>query len=183
MPFLPNSTLFPYTTLFRSVTDGTLSSNAATVTVAVASVNDAPVANDDALAATEDTPVTFKIGRASCREREEDWGALAISRVKRGKGGTATLNADGTVKFVAKANFHGAADFTYAVTDGTLSSNAATVTVAVASVNDAPVANDDALAATEDTPVTFTAGELTGNHQETDRQSHPLSRLSISNGK
>src|SRR4051812_49524506 len=106
-----------------------------------------------------------------------------IASVTSGTGGTATLNADGTVTFVANANFHGAADFTYTVTDGTLSSNAATVTVAVASVNDAPVANDDALAATEDTPVTFTSADLTGNHQETDRQSHPLSRLSISNGK
>ena len=51
--------------------------------------------------------------------------------------------------FTPNANFNGAADFTYTVTDGSLTSNAATVTVNVAAVNDAPVAIDDTLAATK----------------------------------
>src|SRR4051812_6354307 len=156
MPFLPNSTLFPYTTLFRSVTDGTLSSNVATVTVTVASVNDAPVANDDALAATEDTPVTFTAADLLGNDTDADLDTLTIASVTSGSGGTATLNADGTVTFVANANFHGAADFTYTVTDGTVGSKGTTLNATDVSVTDAPVAFDEELAATEDTPVTFT---------------------------
>ena len=44
-------------------------------------------------------------------------------------GGTAVLNANGTVTFTPNANFNGVADFTYTVTDGNLTSNTATVTV------------------------------------------------------
>ena len=54
-------------------------------------------------------------------------------------GGTAVLNANGTVTFTPNANFNGTADFSYTVTDGSLSSNTATVTVNVAAVNDAQV--------------------------------------------
>ncbi|MCQ4349138.1 cadherin-like domain-containing protein [Pseudomonas stutzeri] len=66
----------------------------------------------------------------------------------------------GTVTFTPDADFNGVATFSYTVTDGNLVSNTATVTVNVAPVNDAPVANDDSLAATEDTPVTFSAADL-----------------------
>ncbi|MCQ4349139.1 cadherin-like domain-containing protein [Pseudomonas stutzeri] len=62
--------------------------------------------------------------------------------------------------FTPDADFNGVATFSYTVTDGSLVSNTATVTVNVAPVNDAPVANDDSLAATEDTPVTFSAADL-----------------------
>ena len=60
--------------------------------------------------------------------------------------------------FTPNANFNGAANFSYTVTDGSAdSSTTATVTVNVAAVNDAPVAVADTLAATEDTAVTYTA--------------------------
>ena len=78
------------------------------------------------------------------------------------------LNVDGTVTFTPNADFNGDADFTYTVTDGTLTSNTATVTVGVAAVNDAPVANDDSLAASEDTPVTYSAADLLGNDSDVD---------------
>ena len=42
------------------------------------------------------------------------------------------LNVDGTVSFTPNANFNGAADFSYTASDGTDSSNTATVTVNVA---------------------------------------------------
>ena len=44
------------------------------------------------------------------------------------------------------------------------------MTVNVAPVNDAPVAVDDTLAATEDTPVTYTAAQLLGNDTDVDAQ-------------
>ena len=54
------------------------------------------------------------------------------------------------------------------MTDGATTSAPATVTVNVAAVNDAPVANPDTLAATEDTAVTYTAAQLLGNDDDGD---------------
>jgi hypothetical protein len=65
-----------------------------------------------------------------------DGDTLAIASVTSGTGGSAVLNADGTVSFTPNANFNGVADFTYTVTDGTSVSNTATVTVSVAAVDD-----------------------------------------------
>ena len=150
------------------------------MTVNVAAVNDAPVAVADTLAATEDTPVTYTAAQLLGNDTDVDGNTLTIASVTSGTGGTAVLNANGTVTFTPTANFNGAASFTYTVSDGTATSNAATVTVNVAAVNDAPVANDDTLAATEDTPVTYTAAQLLGN--DTDVDGNPLTIASVTSG-
>ena len=48
-----------------------------------------------------------------------------------GASGTAALNADGTLSYTPDANFNGAAAFTYTATDGSLTSNMATVLITV----------------------------------------------------
>ncbi len=52
--------------------------------------------------------------------------------------GTLTLNADGSFSYTPAANFNGSDSFTYRASDGTLTSNVATVTLTVTAVNDAP---------------------------------------------
>ena len=113
-------------------------------------------------------------------DTDADGNTLTIASVTSGAGGTAVLNANGTVTFTPNANFNGTADFTYTVTDGSLTSNTATVTVAVAAVNDAPVANNDSLAATEDTAVIYTAAQLLGN--DTDADGNTLTIASVTSG-
>src|SRR5690606_39371816 len=150
------------------------------VLVNVAAVNDAPVANDDSLTATEDTPITYTAAQLLGNDTDVDGDTLSIASVTSGTGGTAVLNAAGPVSFPARANSNGVADFTYTVTDGSLTSNTATVTVNVAAVNDAPVANDDTLSATEDTPITYTAAQVLGN--DTDVDGDTLSIASVTSG-
>ncbi len=163
------------------VNDGTVnSSNSATVTVNVAAVNDAPVANDDILAATEDTAITYTAAQLTGNDIDVDGNPLTIASVANGTGGTVVLNADGTVTFTPTANFNGAANFTYHANDGTVNSNSATVTVNVAAVNDAPVANPDTLTATEDTAINYTALQLLGNDIDVD--GNPLTIASVANG-
>src|SRR5690606_41328983 len=113
-------------------------------------------------AATAATPWTFSRAGAP-----GDHPAVATRRssdpsVSSGTGGTAVLNADGTVTFTPNANFNGVADFSYTVTDGKLASSTATVAGDVAAANDARDAGEDRLAATEDTPGTFSAADLPG---------------------
>ena len=161
-------------TFVVKLTDGSL----ARITIDVTGTNDAPVAVNDNLAAVEDTPIIFTAAQLLSNDTDIDSPAssLSIASVTPGAGGTAVLNPDGTVTFTPNANFTGNADFTYTVTDGTLISNAATVTVAVAAANDAPVAVNDNLAAVEDTPIIFTAAQLLGNDTDIDS---PVSSLSI----
>ncbi|MCQ4349190.1 Ig-like domain-containing protein [Pseudomonas stutzeri] len=61
-----------------------------------------------------------------------DGDSLSIASVTSGTGGTAVLNADGTVTFTPDADFNGV--------------------VNVAPVNDAPVAQNDAVTVSEDVP-------------------------------
>jgi large repetitive protein len=60
--------------------------------------------------------------------------------------GAVTLNTDGSFVYTPTLNFNGVDTFTYFVVDSgspQLSSDAATVTITVTPVNDAPVAVDD----------------------------------------
>jgi hypothetical protein len=128
----------------------------ARVTVSVSSVNTAPVAVSDALAAIEDTPVIYTAAQLLGNDSDVDNNPLTIASVTSGAGGTAQLNSDGTVSFTPGANFNGSASFSYSVTDGALTSNTAAATVTVASVNDAPVNSLPAAQTTaEDTVVSF----------------------------
>jgi VCBS repeat-containing protein len=104
--------------------------------------NDAPLAHDDSLVATEDTPVIYTAAQLLGNDVDEEGALLTIASVTSGTGGTAVLNGDGTVSFTPNNNFNGVADFTYTLTDGDLTSNTAAVTVNVAPVNDAPNIED-----------------------------------------
>ena len=68
---------------------------------------------------------------------------LSITGVGNGQHGTATLNANGSVTYTPDANYSGQDTFTYTVSDGKGGTGSATVSVNVAAVQDAPVANDD----------------------------------------
>ena len=66
-------------------------------------------------------------------------------------------NANGSFTYTPAANYHGSDSFTYRASDGTLTSNLATVTITVTGANDAPVAADDAYSTAEDTALTVAA--------------------------
>ena len=64
-----------------------------------------------------------------------------------------SLDAAGSFIYLPAPDFNGADGFTYVANDGSLDSNVATVSLTVTPVNDAPVAQDLALATAEDTSV------------------------------
>ena len=180
--FTPNADYAGAADFTYIVNDGTAdATSAATVTVNVGAVNDTPVAVADTLDATEDTPETYTAAQLVGNDTDVENSELSLSSVTSGSNGTAVLNADGTVTFTPNADYAGAADFTYIVNDGTAdATSAATVTVNVGAVNDAPVAVADTLDATEDTPETYTAAQLVGN--DTDVENSELSLSSVTSG-
>ncbi|MCD6706871.1 MAG: S8 family serine peptidase [Thiobacillus sp.] len=118
--------------------DGALHSDPATVSITVnASVNTPPLAKDDSAAAPvrKTASYTPKLIAVLANDTDPDGNldpaSVAIAAAPN-KGGTVTVNADGTVSYTPKLKFRGKETFKYTVRDqaGALS-NAATVTVNV----------------------------------------------------
>ncbi|MGZ8327784.1 MAG: Ig-like domain-containing protein, partial [Allosphingosinicella sp.] len=157
--------VFAYT-----ASDGTVS-DSATLTVTVNGVNDAPVANDDTAAISEDAASVS--GNVLANDTDVDVEALTVSNpgVYVGAYGTLTLAADGSYSYVPSAAAQGLDDgetvqdvFTYTASDGT-ASDTATLTVTVNGANDAPIANDDSASTSEDANV---SGNVLANDTDVD---------------
>ena len=161
--YTPNANANGTDTITFKARDGALDSNTATVSITITPVNDAPVAVDDTATTAEDTAVDIAVV-SNVRQRLAQATLQAVAGSIAGvHGGTAQLQADGrTVRFTPAANANGGNTpggfgFSYKVTDGSLpSALAATVTITVTAVNDAPVAAAGTLTTLEDTPATGT---------------------------
>ena len=114
------------------------------------------MAVDDAVTVTEDTPFTSTVD-LDANDTDGDGDALSViaGTFTTAQGGTLVLAADGSNTYTPAANFTGTDTVDYTVTDGALT-DTATLTLTVDPVNDAPVAVDDAVTVTEDTPFTST---------------------------
>jgi len=128
----------------------------ATISITVNSVNDVPLAADDAANTDEDTSVNIIV---LTNDTDADGDVLAISEFTQGTHGTVSENADGTVNYTPEANYNGEDSFTYTVSDAHEGSSTATVTVTIAPVNDAPVTQTDTATTDEDVPVTVSVLE------------------------
>ena len=159
------------------VADGNGGFTTQTVSVGVASVNDAPVADASALVATnEDTAVSGKVVAS-----DVDGDVLGYSVSTGPAHGAVTLNAEtGAYTYNPGANFNGSDSFQVKVADGNGGFTTQTVSVGVASVNDAPVSEDGVAVTTdEDTPVT---GEVVATDVDGDKLSFKVSQ-DPANGK
>jgi VCBS repeat-containing protein len=80
--------------------------------------------------------------------------------------GALTLNADGSFTYLPAPNYNGPDSFTYRANDGALDSvAAATVSITVTAVNDAPTATAQSVTTNEDTAkiITLTGSDADGN--------------------
>ena len=168
-----------------TVSDGTNTSNVATVKITINSVNDAPVSNDNNYSTQEDTPLTVNAASgvlANDNDIEND--ALTASVVNTTSNGTLNFNQDGSFTYTPNSDFNGTDHFTYTANDNSNSGNIATVYISVGPVNDPPVANDDTYSTDEDTPLTIAAAAGVLNN-DTDTENNTLTASivsSVSNG-
>src|SRR5207248_2493085 len=123
--------------------DGLLDSNVATVNLSVAPVNDAPVANAQNVTTAEDTPQAITLTAS-----DVDGDTLASSIVSGPSHGSLTGTAP-NVTYTPAANYNGPDSFTFKANDGTADSAAATISITVTAVNDAPVANAQSVTTAE----------------------------------
>jgi hypothetical protein len=131
----------------------------AVIDITVDPVNDLPVADDDSETTDEDTPVNVVV------LTNDDFGGDGpsmgtITVTVPATNGTATVNdggtpndpTDDTVDYVPNANYNGTDQFTYEICDSNGDCDDAVVDITIDPVNDLPVADDDVVTATEDTP-------------------------------
>ena len=131
-----------------TVSDGRGKSDTGTVTVTVLPGNDAPLAVDDSLSTPEETA-----GQVDVLPNDTDLegDSLSVTGSTNGAHGTASCDAT-TCTYTPALNYTGADTFTYTVSDGNGGTDTGSVSVTVTGVNDAPVADDDALTTDKDTP-------------------------------
>ena len=98
------------------------------MTITVSAVNDAPTAADDAYSTAEDTALTVAAPGVLGNDSDPDGDPLSAVLGSGPSHGTLTLNANGSFTYTPAANFNGSDSFTYRASDGTLTSNLATVT-------------------------------------------------------
>src|SRR5215813_11950086 len=137
-----------------------------------ADTNGTPVlAADDHVATNEDTPLVLAPAVLLANDVDNAGDQLTIKVVGNAVGGTVSLDASGNIVFTPAANFSGDASFTYTVSDGHGGTATATVNITVTPVNDVPVAANDTVSATEDTPLVLAPAALLGNDSDVDGDS------------
>jgi hypothetical protein len=139
----------------------------ATVTIHVAAVDDAPVANSDCLKTDFATQLTIPVSRLLINDTDIDSTTLTVTAVTSVAHGTVVLNGTDIV-FTPEANYSGPAVFTYTLSDGTRTT-LGTVTVTVGFDNP-PVATDDTAIMLEDTPLAIPDVALLANDHDVDFQ-------------
>jgi gliding motility-associated-like protein len=151
-------------------------SNAATIMITVNAVNDLPAAVNDSGTTDEDIPVTIVSIAANDTDVDGtvDIGTVDLDPLIGGvqntfssPAGVWNVNVNGDVTLAPTLNFNGTASKTYTVNDDSgASSNSATITIIINSVNDSPVAGNDNGTTDEDTPVTLIG--ITANDTDVD---------------
>lgn len=150
---------FDYTLL-----DGQGGSDIGTVNITVGSVNDGPVAQDDDIVTDEDTAVS---GNVLGNDSDSDGGILSViaATITTVHNGTVVLMANGSFTYTPSLNFFGADSFDYTLLDGQGGSDVGTVNITINSINDGPVAANDAFTGNEDAAIT---GNLLINDSDVD---------------
>ncbi|HKS35849.1 MAG TPA: Ig-like domain-containing protein, partial [Verrucomicrobiae bacterium] len=141
------------------VNDGALDSAPATVSITITPVNDAPVADSQAVTTLEDTAAGVTL-----TGNDVDADALTFTVLSAPTKGTLSGTAP-NLTYTPNLNANGSDSFTFRANDGALDSAAATVSITITPVNDAPAANAQSVTTLEDTATGIT---LTGSDVEND---------------
>ena len=170
--YTPNADVTGSDTFTFKVNDGQEDSNTATITVTINRINSTPVAENGTVTTDEDIPVDGMLAAT-----DGDGDPLTYSIVANGAKGQAVITNENTGAFTytPNANANGEDTFTFKANDGVADSNTAMVTVTIAPVEDAPVAQDGTATVEEDSSVD---GTLTA----TDAEGDPLTFALVSNG-
>lgn len=169
--YRPRANFHGTESLIYRISDGQGGTATSQLTIQVRSVNDAPpVANPDFATTPEDMKVT--IANVLANDSDIDGDPLSLVSHGQPKNGAVARQGDRFV-YTPSNDFTGIDSFTYRVSDGQGGASTGVVTVTVTASNDKPVAVDDWVTVTEDTPMVLS--NLLGNDYDAD--GHPFELL------
>lgn len=122
----------------------------AQVSLNIAAINDAPVAQTDALMLDEDTNLTADL---SLNDLEIENEALTYTLTSNAQHGSLALSNAGLLNYTPAQNYFGTETVTYNVCDASGNCTPAILQIAVNAVNDAPVAGNISISTTEDSSI------------------------------
>jgi Domain of unknown function (DUF4082)/Bacterial Ig domain/Bacterial Ig-like domain (group 3)/Calx-beta domain/Cadherin-like domain/Purple acid Phosphatase, N-terminal domain len=158
-----------------TVSDGIMTSSA-TVSVDVRFGNIAPVANADFYTMSEDSSLSVPVANGVLKnDTDVEHDVLSAVLVSLPAHGLLTMNSVGGFTYTPSLNYAGPDAFAYKAFDGQLFSEAATVTINVLQVNDAPVSEPDTYTAVMNQTLTVAAkGVLANDHDIEVEDTAPL---------
>jgi large repetitive protein len=154
LEYTPEPDYFGPDSFTYTICDRTPDCSTATVNITVTSVNDLPVANDDAISTEEDVNIEGETAAGNdlpSGDGDNVW--TLIGDNGGAMNGTVTMSADGTYNYIPNPNFNGSDSFTYQICDKEGDCDSAVVNITVTSLNDKPVAVNDVFYNIEDLPI------------------------------
>ncbi|HBA85706.1 MAG TPA: hypothetical protein DCZ95_16615, partial [Verrucomicrobia bacterium] len=170
--YTPSLNFYGTNIIAFTVNDGILSSRTATVTVTVHPVNDAPMAEKQALATREDEALGIVL-TATDVERDN----LTFTVVDTPANGW-LMGAAPNYVYIPATNFHGVDSFTFKAHDEFLDSAPTAVSIDVQSVNDAPTADAGADQLVDEPRQALLAGRGSDDDGSSETLSYAWSKLS-----
>ena len=138
LTYLPAANYNGTDTFTFRANDGEANSNAATVSIAVAPVNDTPVANANAYTAQGGSTLTVAAPGVLGNDTDVEGSSLTASVATGVSHGTLALATNGSLTYTPAAGYSGPDSFTYRASDGTTPSAPATVSITVQPAPPAP---------------------------------------------
>jgi VCBS repeat-containing protein len=160
--------------------DGSATSNVATVNINVTPVNDVPVANNDSATVAEGGTINMAAPGVLTNDTDPDGPSALTAILVSGPAHASsfTLNPNGSYVYVHDGSETTSDSFTYQASDGVATSNTATVSITITPVNDPPVANNDTYTVAEGGTLNQSAPGVLGN--DTDPDSLTLTAVLVS---
>ena len=167
LTYTPNNNFNGPDSFTFKVNDGTVDSDLTTVSIIITPVNDPPIANSINITTPEDTPVSVVLAGL-----DPDGDSLTYSIVTSPSHGSLS-GTEPNMTYTPNANFNGQDNFTFKLSDGTLNSVPATVSLMVSPVDDPPMANGDNVTVKEDSEINIV---LTGTDPDGDPLTYSVLR-------
>jgi hypothetical protein len=151
-----------------TVSDGQGGTATGAVSLSVAPVNDAPVAQSDDFGTAEDQTLEVAAPGVLGNDVDVDGDPLSVELVTGPAHGVLTLSADGSFRYTPDVDYSGSDTFGYRALDAAAASVTGTVEIVVAPVNDAPTVANDAYRVGEDSLLDVAAPGVLQNDRDID---------------
>jgi VCBS repeat-containing protein len=138
------------------------------VSITVTAVNDPPRASDDRFVTMEDVKLTVSASGVLVNDSDIDSSSLQAVIEAQAAHGTVSLSSDGSFVYTPALDFSGADSFAYHVSDGSALKAIATVSIAVVSVNDRPIATNDGFQGEANVSLVVAAPRVLMNDSDSD---------------